>query len=143
MVNGEAKSSSSPPVVSITNPSIDISSPSNNQSSGGKQVSLVSQKKKKNNETYEKSAKNSSNFVYILFFFILTIFLISLKSDEFYLQKNRRKVRQTLFTFKSPFILTRFFISLKIIQNLKLCLFTLGWPNEDICADNTKEERGT
>lgn len=78
MVNGEAKSSSSPPVVSITNPSIDISSPSNNQSSGGKQVSLV------------------TNFVYFHF-------------DEIF----------------------------------ELCLFILGWPNEDICADNTKEERGT
>ena len=42
MVNGEVKNTSSTPVVSITNPSIDSTSPSN--SSGGKQVSVVSLK---------------------------------------------------------------------------------------------------
>ena len=81
-------------------------------------------------------------FTFFFFFHFDDIFNFTEKS-RILLTKNRRKVRQTLFTFKSPFILTRFFISLKIIQNLKLCLFTLGWPNEDICADNTKEERGT
>ena len=41
LVNGDVKASSSPPVVSITNPSVSDVTPSN-QSSGGKQVSLVS-----------------------------------------------------------------------------------------------------
>merc|ERR1712066_74938 len=43
MVNGEVKNTSSTPVVSITNPSIDSTSPSN--SSGGKQVSVDGQTK--------------------------------------------------------------------------------------------------
>ena len=82
-------------------------------------------------------------FTFFIFFFHFDDIFNFTEKSRILLTKNRRKVRQTLFTFKSPFILTRFFISLKIIQNLKLCLFTLGWPNEDICADNTKEERGT
>lgn len=66
LVNGDVKASSSPPVVSITNPSISDVTPSN-QSSGGKQVSLdgqaksisyaqITQRKKEEREAKAKAA---------------------------------------------------------------------------------------
>merc|ERR1712051_796982 len=66
LVNGDVKASSSPPVVSITNPSISDVTPSD-QSSGGKQVSLdgqaksisyaqITQRKKEEREAKAKAA---------------------------------------------------------------------------------------